>query len=223
MQGVPLRLTLWPNIEGYISQTRVPFFSICLANRCCEMMLWTYDPHYDLKGPTLVCSSQKLIILTLGSGVLDTSCWLLQAVTPPKCQMMLCLFTTSVGSDLSPASSLVLVSRNQTMAGLSTPSPTPGGLSQQLYGTSSRHGFPRWTMPLFECRMSALMLDRRISLLGFNVCGSGLVEDKLSLSCVVQISVPQQASPLPRHCDISSVRAHLQPVCPLLFFMFNVK
>ncbi len=78
---------------GYISQTRVPFFSICLANRCCEIMFWAYDPHYDLKGPTLVCSSQKLIILTLGSGVLDTPCWLLQAVPPPKCQMLLCLLS----------------------------------------------------------------------------------------------------------------------------------
>ncbi len=65
-----------------------------------------------------------------------------------------------VGSDLSPVSSLGPVSHNQTMAGLSTPSPAPGGLSQQLYGTSARHGCPRRTTPLFECRMSVLMLDR---------------------------------------------------------------
>lgn len=83
-----------PTLGGYIRQTQVPFFSICLTKCCCEIMFfWADEMHYDLKGPTLVCSSQKLIILTLGSGVFDTPCWLLQAVPPPKCQMLLCLLS----------------------------------------------------------------------------------------------------------------------------------
>ncbi|KAK2881092.1 hypothetical protein Q8A67_018360 [Cirrhinus molitorella] len=65
-----------------------------------------------------------------------------------------------VGSDLSPASSLGPVSHNQTTAGLSTATSAPGGLSQQLYGTSARHGCPRRTAAPFECRMSELKLDR---------------------------------------------------------------
>lgn len=40
IQGVLLWLTPWPNTEGQIIQTQVPFFSICLANCCCEMMFW---------------------------------------------------------------------------------------------------------------------------------------------------------------------------------------
>ncbi len=83
MQDVPLGLTLWPNTGGYIRQIQKPFFSICLTKCCCEMMFfWADELHYDLKGPMLVCSSQKLIILTLGSGV-----------PPPKCQMLLCLLS----------------------------------------------------------------------------------------------------------------------------------
>lgn len=148
----------WPSdltLGGYISQTQVPFFSICLANRCCEMMFWVYDPHYNLKGPTLVCSSQKRIILTLGSGVLDTPCWLLQAVPPPKCQMLLCLLSDLICHLHPPWGQFPIIKLRQDY-----PHHPPGGLSQQLYGTSARHGCPRRTAPLFECRMSVLMLDR---------------------------------------------------------------
>lgn len=109
------------------------------------------------KAPTLACSSQKLIILTLGSGVPATPCWLLQAVPPPKCQMLLCLLSDLI-CHLHPPWGLV--SRNQTRAGLSTVCPAPGGLSQQLYGTSARHGCPQRAGESFECRMSALMRDR---------------------------------------------------------------
>jgi len=152
MEGVLLLLTPWPNI----GQTRVPFFSICLANRCCEMMFWRTIHTMIWRAPMLVCSSQKLIILTLGSGVLGTSCWLLQAVSPPKCQMLLCLLSDLICHLHPPWGP---VSHNQTTAGLSTPSPAPGGLSQQLYGTHAHHCCPCWVVASFECRMSALMWD----------------------------------------------------------------
>lgn len=110
-------------------------------NRWCEMMFWHTICTTVCRAPTSVCSGQDLIILTLGSGVLTTPCWLLQPVPPPKCQMLLCLLSDLICHLRSPWGP---VSRNQTTAGLSTPSLAPGGLSHKLYGTSACLRCPHW-------------------------------------------------------------------------------